>query len=80
MPVIIEWTYKDGTKEIDRIPAEIWRVNEQKAIKVFVKQKEVTNVVLDPNQETTDVNMQDNVFPKRAESPNKFEEFKKKPK
>lgn len=80
MPVIIEWTYKDGTKEIDRIPAEIWRVNEQKAIKVFVKQKEVTNIVLDPNQEITDLNMQDNVFPKRTESPNKFEEFKKKPK
>jgi hypothetical protein len=25
MPLIIEWTYKDGTKEIDRIPAQIWR-------------------------------------------------------
>ena len=80
MPVIIEWTYKDGTKEIDRIPAEIWRVNEQKITKVFVKQKEVTNVVLDPNQELTDLNLQDNVFPKRTESTSKFDEFKKKPK
>jgi hypothetical protein len=79
MPVIIEWTYKDGTKEIERIPAEIWRVNEQKAIKVFVKQKEVVNMVLDPKQELTDVNMQDNVFPKRAAS-SKFDEFKKKTK
>ncbi len=25
MPVIIQWTYADGTKEIERIPAEIWR-------------------------------------------------------
>ncbi|MBA4058452.1 MAG: aminopeptidase, partial [Marivirga sp.] len=66
MPVIIEWTYKDGTKEIERIPAEIWRVNEQKITKVFVKQKEVTNIVLDPNQEIADVNDQDNVFPKRT--------------
>ena len=48
MPVIIEWTYKDGTKEINRIPAEIWRVNEQQVTKVFVKEKEVTTVVLDP--------------------------------
>jgi hypothetical protein len=79
MPVIIEWTYKDGSKEIERIPAEIWRVNEQKAIKVFVKQKEVVNVVLDPKQEITDVNMKDNVFPKRPES-SKFDDFKKKSK
>ena len=79
MPVIIEWTYKDGTKEVERIPAEIWRVNEQKFTKVFVKQKEVVNVVLDPKQELTDVNMQDNVFPKRPDS-SKFDEFKKKTK
>lgn len=79
MPVIIEWTYKDGTKEIERIPAEIWRVNEQKMVKVFVKQKEVVNIVLDPNQEITDVNMKDNVFPKRADT-SKFDDFKKKTK
>ncbi len=29
MPLVIEWTYKDGSKEIDRIPAEIWRLNER---------------------------------------------------
>src|SRR5262249_13030471 len=28
MPIIIEWTYKDGTKEVDRIPAQVWRLNE----------------------------------------------------
>jgi len=77
MPVIIEWTFADGTKETEKIPAEIWRVNEQKATKVFVKEKEVVNVVLDPRQELTDVNMLDNVFPKRTES-TKFDEFKKK--
>lgn len=80
MPVVIEWTYKDGTKEIERIPAEIWRVNEQKITKVFVKQKEVTNIVLDPNQELADVNAQDNVFPKRTDTSTKFDEFKKKTK
>jgi hypothetical protein len=35
MPVIIEWTYKDGTKELEKIPAEIWRINENKVSKVF---------------------------------------------
>ncbi|AYB30792.1 M1 family metallopeptidase [Chryseolinea soli] len=79
MPVIIEWTYKDGTKEIEKIPAEIWRINEQKITKVFVKQKEVVNIVLDPNFELSDINVQDNVFPKR-EAESKFDDFKKKEK
>jgi hypothetical protein len=30
MPVIIEWTYKDGTKELEKIPAEVWRLNEKR--------------------------------------------------
>jgi hypothetical protein len=77
MPVIIEWTYKDGTKELEKIPAEIWRINENKVSKVFVKEKEVANIVLDPNQETTDINIVDNVFPK-VEKETKFDEFKKK--
>ncbi|MCH5683045.1 hypothetical protein LWM68_01350 [Niabella sp. W65] len=39
MPIIIEWTYKDGSKEIDRIPAQIWRYNEQNVKKFFVKKR-----------------------------------------
>jgi len=74
-PVIIEWTYKDGSKEIERIPAEIWRLNEKEVTKVFLKDKEVTNIVIDPNHETADVNTSDNVFPKRTDS--KFDQFKK---
>ena len=76
MPVIIEWTYKDGTKELERIPAEIWRVNEQKISKVFVKEKEVTKVVLDPNLETSDISTNDNVFP-RVQGPSKIDQLKK---
>jgi hypothetical protein len=77
MPLIIEWTYKDGTKELEKIPAEIWRINENKVSKVFIKEKEVANIVLDPNLETTDINVDDNVFPK-VEKDSKFDEFKKK--
>ena len=80
MPVIIQWTYKDGSKEIERIPAEIWRVNEQKISKVFIKDKEVINVTIDPLNEITDVNTQNNVFPKRPDTGTKFDEFKKKSK
>jgi len=77
MPVIIEWTFKDGSKEIERIPAEIWRTNETKVKKAFLKDKEVVNIVLDPQKETADISTDNNVFPKR-EQPSKFDELKKK--
>jgi hypothetical protein len=75
-PVIIEWTFKDGTKEIEKIPAEIWRVNETEVKKVFMKDKEVTNVVIDPDGATGDVNLSDNVFPKKPME-SKFDQLKK---
>ncbi|MBS1505151.1 MAG: M1 family metallopeptidase [Bacteroidetes bacterium] len=77
MPVIIQWNYKDGTSEIERIPAEIWRVNETKVTKVFAKDKEVASVVIDPEKETSDISTDDNVFPRVAQ-PSKFDELKKK--
>ncbi len=76
MPIIIEWTYRDGSKEIERIPAEIWRTNETEVTKAFVKDKEVTNIVIDPNFETADVNTADNVFPRQSQ-PSRFDQFKK---
>jgi len=75
-PVIIEWTFKDGTKELERIPAEVWRTNEREVKKIFVKEKEVVNIVIDPNLETADINVNDNVFPKKP-AENKFDQFKK---
>jgi hypothetical protein len=63
MPVILQFNYKDGSSEIKRIPAEIWRKNEVEVTKVFVLNKEVDNVVLDPFKETADVNEGNNYFP-----------------
>jgi len=77
MPVIVEWTFKDGSKEIETIPAEVWRINENEMKKVFVKEKEVANVMIDPNLQTADVNIEDNIFPK-VETESKFDSFKKK--
>jgi hypothetical protein len=77
MPIIIQWTYKDGTKEIERIPAEIWRSNESTVTKVFVKDKEVSSIVLDPLKETSDISAEDNVFPRTTEA-SKFDQFKSK--
>ncbi|MBS1680731.1 MAG: M1 family metallopeptidase [Bacteroidetes bacterium] len=77
MPVIIEWTFKDGTKETDRIPAEIWRINESKVTKVFAKDKEVASVTFDPQKETADISTTDNTFP-RVSGPSKFDQLKNK--
>jgi Peptidase family M1 domain len=76
MPVIVEWTFKDGSKEIDRIPAEIWRLNENEVKKTFAKEKEVVRVTIDPAQETADTEISDNVFPKSPVE-SKFDQIKK---
>ncbi|ATL47609.1 aminopeptidase [Chitinophaga caeni] len=75
MPIIIEWTYADGTKEVERISAYIWRKNEQKVTKVFAKDKEVVAVQLDPYRETADIDEANNAWPRHAE-PSRFELFK----
>ncbi len=77
MPIIIEWTYKDGTKEIDRIPAQVWRHNENKVVKTFMKDKEVASIKLDPHNETADINPSNNNWNVTA-PPSKFQLFKQK--
>ena len=77
MPIIIEWTYKDGTKEIDRIGVNVWRKNENKVIKSFLKDKEVVSVKLDPNRETADIDEKNNTWPV-VQEPSKFQLFKGK--
>jgi hypothetical protein len=75
MPVILEWTYKDGTKEIERIPAQVWRKNEKGLTKVFMKDKEVASVRLDPMRETADIDESNNKWP-NVPQPSKFTVFK----
>ena len=75
MPVILEFTYADGTSEVIRIPAEIWRRNSEIIKKVFIVEKEIISVKLDPFLETADVNMNNNYWPARYE-PTRFELYK----
>ena len=75
MPLILEWTFEDGTKEIERIPVEIWRKNENEITKVFVKNKVVKEVVLDPFKETADIDESNNAWPVK-EVPSRFQIFK----
>ena len=77
MPIIVEWTFKDGTKEVDRIPAQVWRHNENKVIKTFLKDKEVASIQLDPMRETADINTDNNTWGTIA-APSRFQLFKQK--
>ncbi|WP_034043171.1 M1 family metallopeptidase [Wocania ichthyoenteri] len=77
MPVTIEWLYKDGTKEIDQLSAQIWRRNEYEVKQTFIKEKEVVKVNLDPNFEFADVDITNNSFPK-VEEASEFDTFKNK--
>lgn len=76
MPVIIEWGYEDGTKEIQRIPVEIWRKNEGNFTKAFAKDKKVTSVVIDPYRETADIDESNNNWPVQNVVPSRFKVYK----
>ncbi len=75
MPIIIEWTYKDGTKDTTRIPAQIWRKNELMVTKVFALDKEVASIKLDPLKETADIDVSNNSWP-AVTSPSGFQLYK----
>jgi hypothetical protein len=75
MPIIVEFTFKDGSTQVERIPAEIWRKNELKVKKTFMTEKEVASIRLDPFKETADINEANGLWPLK-ELPNKFQLFK----
>ena len=75
MPVIIEWNYTDGTKEVEHIPAQVWRKNETRLVKAFTKNKQVASIKLDPMRETADINEKNNTWNVSGE-PSKFQLFK----
>ena len=75
MPIIIEWTFKDGSKEVDRIDAQVWRKNENRVVKTFLKNKEVASIKLDPMRETADINEKNNGWNIEA-TPSQFQLYK----
>jgi hypothetical protein len=77
MPVIFEFTYEDGSTEVFRIPAEVWRFDQKSISKVIPTSKKVVNVTLDPFLETADVDTSNNYYPPRKKV-NRFDAFKRK--
>jgi len=74
MPIIAEFTYKDGTKKRKTYPAEIWRYNDKIVTKAIHSDKEIINIIIDPDLETADVDTSNNSWPKKQAS--EFEKFK----
>lgn len=75
MPLIVEFTYADGSTEMKRYPVQLWRMNDEVATKAIATNKEIVKMVVDPNLETADVDVNNNTWPK-DETTSKFEEFK----
>jgi len=76
MPLIVKYEYKDGSSERVTYPAQIWRMNDKEVSQVLATDKELKNVVVDPDMETADVDTENNSWP-REDQPNEFEKFKK---
>lgn len=68
MPLILQLHFADGTQEIRRLPAEIWRFNPNEVVKLLVCEQPLTAVVIDPHNETGDTDLSNNRYPRIIES------------
>ncbi|MDF2176683.1 M1 family metallopeptidase [Aliiglaciecola sp. CAU 1673] len=79
MPIILQLDYTDGSSEMMRIPAEIWRRSPKAVKKLIVtdKDKELKQVTVDPRWETADVDVENNHYPRQI-IPSRVEAYKAK--
>ncbi len=77
MPILLRLTYADGSVEDVNIPAEIWRRSPKAVKKMWVTEKALVSLEIDPHWETADINVDNNHFP-RVIQPSRLEAFKYK--
>jgi hypothetical protein len=75
MPLILEIEYKSGKKEVQRLPAEIWRYSPKKTTKLLVTDEPIVSITQDPYWETADIDTANNSWPRRLQ-PSRLELFK----
>jgi hypothetical protein len=75
MPAILAIEYADGSDEELRLPAEIWRHDPERVLKLLVREKEIVSIVLDPHRETADIDLDNNHWPKQVVK-SRFQLFK----
>ena len=76
MPIIVKLNYEDGTEEVLRFPAEIWRLNDVEAKKIIPTTKKVVKWTLDPYLEIADIDTDDNAYPREPAQPTRVQLFK----
>jgi hypothetical protein len=72
MPLIVEITFEDGTTENHKFPVQIWLKNDKEVSRTFATHKSIKKIMIDPKEETADVDVSNNTWPKE-ESKSKFE-------
>ncbi|MNY57866.1 hypothetical protein D3C86_1941310 [compost metagenome] len=72
MPILVEITYEDGTKDNYQYPAQIWRKGSESAKKVYATEKPVKSIQIDPKLLTADIDVTNNSWPK-VEQKSKFD-------
>ena len=77
MPIIVEYTYSDGSTKRETFPAQIWRKNDKEVRKVIASEMEITKIMVDPDEETADIDTDNNAWPKRKKL-GEFKSFKDK--
>ncbi len=77
MPLILEFEFEDGTREVQHIPVEIWRHRDDRVTKVFAMDQSVERITLDPYLETADTDLSNNVWPPQSK-PTRFQLFKQR--
>ena len=77
MPIIAEYTYSDGSTERVTYPAQIWRKDDASVGKVIASEKEITKIVVDPDEETADIDTSNNTWPQKKKL-GEFNQFKNK--
>lgn len=75
MPLIVEYTYEDGSSEQITYPPEIWRKNDEEVRKVISSEKEIVGIMVDPEAKTADIDVSNNTWPKK-EQKSEFDQFK----
>lgn len=66
MPLIVEYTYSDGSTQRKKYPVQIWRMGNETVSKIVASDKEITKVVVDPDLETADVDLGNNTWNLRS--------------
>ena len=57
----------DCPTENHYFPAQIWRMNDQEVSRTFATKKVIKRIVLDPKEETADIDTANNSWPKTVE-------------